>query len=167
MHPGSVIARNEAIHRRSRNGVDCHGAARLAMTDLAVGLAMTDLAVGLAMTQGAVIAPRFCHCEERSNPSAVVQRHRLPRRCAPRNDGLGCAPRSDGLDCAPRNDGRGRHCAPVLSLRPCLVIARNEAIHRPSHNGVDCHGAGRLAMTDLTARLAMTDLAARLKMTQR
>ncbi len=113
MHPGPVIARNEAIHRCSHEDMDCHGAARLAMTDLDARLAMTDLTVGLAMTEGAVVAPRFCHC-------------------------------------APR-----------------LVIARNEAIHRPSHNGVDCHGAGRLAMTDLTARLAMTDLAARLKMTQR
>jgi hypothetical protein len=30
-----------------------------------------------------------------------------------------------------------------------LVIARNEAIHRPSYNDMDCHGAARLAMTEL------------------
>jgi hypothetical protein len=46
-----------------------------------------------------VIAPPPRHCEERSNPSAIAQRHGLPRRCAP------------------RNDGRGRHCAPAPSLR--------------------------------------------------
>ena len=123
---------------------------------------------------GPVIAPRPCHCEERSNPSAVVEQHGLPRRCAPRNDGRSrhCAPprpvaapwprhrapapslcprprhceeRSNpwavveqhGLPrrCAPRNDGRSRHCAPPRPVaapwhRHRPVIARNEAIHR-------------------------------------
>ena len=40
------------------------------------------------------------------------------------------------------------HCAPALSLRHPSVIARNEAIHRPSHKDMDCHGAARLAMTE-------------------
>ena len=39
------------------------------------------------------------------------------------------------------------HRTPGLSSRPWPVIARNEAIHRPSHKGMDCHGAVRLAMT--------------------
>jgi hypothetical protein len=30
-----VIARNEAIHRQLHNDLDCHGAARLAMTESA------------------------------------------------------------------------------------------------------------------------------------
>jgi hypothetical protein len=81
LRPHPVIARNEAIHQPSRNEMDCHGAARL------------------AMTEGAVIAPPPRHCEERSNPSAFAQRHGLPQRCAP------------------RNDGGGRHCAPTPSLR--------------------------------------------------
>ena len=46
----------------------------------------------------------------------------------------------------PSNLPRG--CAPGLSWRPRLVIARNEAIHRRSHNDMDCHGAARLAMTE-------------------
>jgi hypothetical protein len=33
IEPGSVIARNEAIHRRSHIDMDCHGAARLALTE--------------------------------------------------------------------------------------------------------------------------------------
>jgi len=32
-------------------------------------------------------------------------------------------------------------------MHPCLVIARNEAIHRRLHKNLDCHGAARLAMT--------------------
>jgi hypothetical protein len=39
------------------------------------------------------------------------------------------------------------HCAPDQSLRHPSVIARNEAIHRPSRKDMDCHGAARLAMT--------------------
>jgi hypothetical protein len=34
--------------------------------------------------------------------------------------------------------------APALPSRP--VIARNEAIHRRSHENLDCHGAARLSM---------------------
>jgi hypothetical protein len=42
------IARYEAIHRRMHKGMDCHGAARLAMTDSAARLAGTDSAARLA-----------------------------------------------------------------------------------------------------------------------
>jgi hypothetical protein len=44
------IARYEAIHRRMHKGMDCHGAARLAMTDSAARLAGTDSATRLAGT---------------------------------------------------------------------------------------------------------------------
>jgi hypothetical protein len=44
------IARYEAIHRRMHKDMDCHGAARLAMTDSAARLAMTDSATRLAGT---------------------------------------------------------------------------------------------------------------------
>jgi hypothetical protein len=47
------IARYEAIHRRMHKGMDCHGAARLAMTDSAARLAMTDSAARLAGTDSA------------------------------------------------------------------------------------------------------------------
>jgi hypothetical protein len=53
-----------------------------------------------------------------------------------------------------------QHGALAPSLRPRPVIARNEAIHRRSHNSRDCHGAARLAMTELAERLAMTNLPA-------
>ena len=42
------IARYEAIHRRMHKGMDCHGAARLAMTDSTARLAGTDSAARLA-----------------------------------------------------------------------------------------------------------------------
>jgi hypothetical protein len=42
------IARYEAIHRRMHKDMDCHGAARLAMTDSAARLAGTDSAARLA-----------------------------------------------------------------------------------------------------------------------
>jgi hypothetical protein len=35
-----------------------------------------------------------------------------------------------------------------LVIAPRLVIARDEAIHRPWCNSLDCHGAARLAMTE-------------------
>ena len=42
------IARYEAIHRRMHKGMDCHGSARLAMTDSAARLAGTDSTARLA-----------------------------------------------------------------------------------------------------------------------
>jgi len=47
------IARYEAIHRRMHKDMDCHGAARLAMTDSAARLAETDSAARLAGTDSA------------------------------------------------------------------------------------------------------------------
>jgi hypothetical protein len=61
-----------------------------------------------------------------------------------------------------------------LVIAPRPVVARNEAIQWPSHEGVDCHGAARLAMTKgyaarndgRGARLAMTQEAAHPAMTR-
>jgi hypothetical protein len=39
-----------------------------------------------------------------------------------------------------------------LVIEPRLVIARDEAIHRPWCNSLDCHGAARIAMTQATYR---------------
>jgi hypothetical protein len=93
LRPRPVIARNEAIYRRSHNSLDCHGAARLAMTK------------GVVIAPHPVDAPPTRHCEERSNPSAAAQQPGLPRRCAPRNDERGCHCPSP------------RRCAPAPSLR--------------------------------------------------
>jgi hypothetical protein len=112
LHPRPVIARNEAIHRPTHNNMDCHGAARLAMTGggpLHPCAAMATPAP--SWPPRPFIAPPPCHCEERSNPSADAQQYRLPRRCAPRNDGRrAIAPLS-------------RHGHPALSLHPRPVIA--------------------------------------------
>jgi hypothetical protein len=62
------------------------------------------------------IAPPLCHCEERSNPSAVAQRHGLPRRCAPRNDA--------GWSLRPRYV-----IAPILSVHIDPVIAPILSLH--------------------------------------
>ncbi len=94
----------------------------------------------LSLHPDPVIAPPLCHCEERSNPSAVAQRHGLPRRCAPRNDEGWSLRRTLSLP-------RSCRCTSILPSRPRSVIARNEAIHRRLHNDMDCHGAARLAMT--------------------
>jgi hypothetical protein len=100
------------------------------------------------------LSPPPRHCEERSNPSAVVQRHGLPRRCAPRNDGFGGAPRNDGISRAPRNDAAAslrsrpfiepppRHCEersnPLAVLRrhglPRRCAPRNDGISRAPLN---------------------------------
>ena len=100
-------------------------------------------------------APQHRHREARSDPWAVVRRHGLPRRCAPRNDGFCCAPcnDADGVTAPPHRD-----CTPA-------VIARHEAIHGPLCRDMDCHGAVRLAMTGSAARIGTTDSAARLAMT--
>jgi hypothetical protein len=124
--------------------MDCHGAARLAMTKSVARLAMTQRRHG-APTWSLRPLPR--HREERSNPLAVARRHGLPRRCAPRNDGISRAPRNDA----------------AASLRPYLVIAplprhceeRSNPL-QPLCEDMDCHGAARLAMTESVARLAMT-----------
>ena len=83
-----------------RGHVDCHGAARL------------------AMTRGVVIAPLPRHCAPASSLrgtkqsiAALAQARGLPRRCAPRNDGVCVSLR------------------PWPVMRPRPVIARNEAIH--------------------------------------
>jgi hypothetical protein len=64
-HRNTVIARHEAIHGPLREDMDCHGAARLAMTDSAVRLTMTQRR-HCAPTSSLRPLPR--HCEERSNP---------------------------------------------------------------------------------------------------
>ncbi len=62
--PRPVIARNEAIHRRSYNSMDCHGAARL------------------AMTEGAAIAPRPFTARPRpvTAPRPVIARNEAIHR---------------------------------------------------------------------------------------
>ena len=93
---------------------------------------------------------RLCHCAPprhctpasslrgtKQSTAALAQAHGLPRRCAPRNDAVG-----------PPLHPLPRHCTPASSLHPCLVIARNEAIHQRLHKNLDCHGAARRAMTD-------------------
>ncbi len=52
------------------------------------------------------------------------------------------------------------HCAPILSTHPDPVIARNEAIQRPEHRHMDCHGAARLAMTERNERGSYSQLQA-------
>jgi hypothetical protein len=48
----------------------------------------------------------------------------------------------------------------VIATHPVIatqgVIARNEAIHSPLHNGMDCHVSARLAMTNWRSGVAMT-----------
>ncbi len=95
---GCVIARHEAIHGRLCKDMDCHVAGRLAMTDFGCAacndagvFASGKLTVRL-QCQGCVI---LRYREARSDPWAVVQRHGLPRRWAPRNDGFGCAACND------------------------------------------------------------------------
>ena len=120
--------------------MDCHGAARLAMT-----------ALGRHCDPTPSLRPLPRHCEERSNPLRPWQRHMdchgaaslamtalgrhaiPPRHCAPTpslrgtKQSIAALAKVHGLPrrCAPRNDGIRASCD------PCSVIARNEAIHRP------------------------------------
>jgi len=81
------------------------------------------------------MAPLPCHyappsqCEERSNPSAITQRHGLPRRCAPRNDGgwsLRPAQSSRRRPVMPRNEAIHWHC--TRTALACASVHRHERI---------------------------------------
>ena len=74
LRPRPVIARNEAIHRRSYNSMDCHGAARLAMTEgAAIAPRPFTARPAPSLHPAPSLRPRPRHCEERSNPSALMQ----------------------------------------------------------------------------------------------
>jgi hypothetical protein len=108
----SVIARYEAIHRRMHKDMDCHGAARLAMTDSAARLAGTDSAARLAGADsaarpvlregrrlaltGSESSPRkVCRCEGffgLSLAGLVEAQTRLSRKMPPRQS---CRPSND------------------------------------------------------------------------
>jgi hypothetical protein len=129
--PQSAIASSGAIDRRSHEGMDCHGAARLAMTQWGAPLpwrhapamssppAMSSLPV--LSSPPAMSSPPVLSSRGTKRSIGGGARHGLPRRCAPRNDAMGCATAMAPCRCLCHCPGYvtvpGHVIAPVLSSR--------------------------------------------------
>jgi hypothetical protein len=132
--------------------MDCHGAARLAMTKWALrndGVGgPRDVRAGALRNDAAALRVRCPSPPSRTRP--VIARneaihglwhksHGLPRRCAPRNDRVN-ALRDVRLGALRNGAAAPRVRCPSPPSQPRPVIARNEAIHGLRHKS---HGLPR------------------------
>ena len=128
------IARYEAIHRRMHKDMDCHGAARLAMTDSAARLAGADSAARLA---GADSAARLAGTDS-----------------AARLAGTDSAARLAGTDSAARLAGADSAARPVLREGRGLALTGSESSPRKVRRCEGFFGLSLAGLVEAQTRLS-------------
>ena len=146
------IARYEAIHRRMHKGMDCHGAARLAMTDSAARLAGTDSAARLAGTDSAA---RLAGTDSAARLAGTDSAARLAGAdSAARLAETDSAARLAGTDSTARLAGADSAARPVLREGRRLALTGSESSPRKVRRCEGFFGLSLAGLVEAQTRLS-------------